>query len=242
MWWTGHGRVLRRLGWPLRWLGAALFVGSGVFAILTFILGEYFRSQLLSDARYFLLAYWAYIALGASALMIVYLYGFIWRLLNPRVAIEFEDNSYYRRGESSPIFGISQVLYVGVRNTGAEPLPYCLAQLVDVKTDDGARPFQDMPVPLQRLEGHGPFPLRPDATKMARVVSAKQDGRDDRIVLHIVKDRGQGYTDVMFGIDASACTISLAVNTDRGTEKKRFRVYFDEKGSLRMVARRWWLR
>ena len=41
----------------------------------------------------------------------------------------------------------------------------------------------------------------------------------------------------MFGIDATACTLSLAVITDRGTEKKRFRVYFDEKGTLRMEWR-----
>jgi hypothetical protein len=128
------------------------------------------------------------------------------------------------------------VLYVGLRNTGAEPLPYCLAQLLDVKTDDGERPYQDLPVPLQRLEGRGPFPLRPDATKMARVVSAPQ-GVKDRIYLQIVEEEGQGYTNKAFGIDANTCTLSLAVVTDRGTDKKRFRVYFDEKGTLRMVAR-----
>ena len=34
------------------------------------------------------------------------------------------------------------MLYVGLRNTGAESLPYCLAQLVDVKTDDGSGHFR----------------------------------------------------------------------------------------------------
>lgn len=193
--------------------------------------------QALVGARQMIFGYWPLVLLLALLLLATYLYARLHALRSPQITIDFNDDSYFRRGESLGIDSprvMFHTLYFKMTNIGPDRLKQCSVRLEDFVTDDGHRPYQDLPAPLERLDGAGLFDLRPQSPKLALLVSAEQDSNEPKIYLRLTERIDRNYENVWRQIGRGPYTATIGVFADNTSCVRKFRVYFDNKNVMRM--------
>ena len=115
---------------------------------------------------------------------------------------------------------------IGVKNIGLSFIENCSIRLDDIYDKNGKR-VANVPTGLERLDGKGPFSLRPDEQKLAYVASLPEDHKTYSILLRMFKERKlirrEEHTVV---IGAYAPVTKSCV--------KRFKLFVDEDGLLQM--------
>lgn len=224
--WFWSGLVL--LGTPAGWL---LFTGEKPSW-----LGDS-AWQSIERTRQVIIGYWPLGIAIVAIFIALYLYTRVHILRAPKIKISFDDDSYFRRGEifqvDSPSV-ICHTLYFKMTNVGPERLKDCSVRLEDFVADDGSRPYQNLPAPLQRLDGSGLFDLRPESPKLALLVSAEQDLDEPKIYLRLTERLDRQYANLWHQVGRGPYTATIGVFADTTYCTKKFRIFFDDKNVLRM--------
>lgn len=109
-----------------------------------------------------------------ALLVIIKLYKQVLALeqqIEPNLDILYGDNSFYIETEwSDNLGGNLRLVKIGVKNIGLSFIENCSIRLDDIYDKNGKR-VANVPTGLERLDGKGPFSLRPDEQKLAYVAS-----------------------------------------------------------------------
>jgi hypothetical protein len=234
MWWRGHGRALRHLyASLLRWVAGIVTASATLLGLSSLYVSESTLQESLSLIRQYLSNNWFYLVICFLVWVIFYLHLKVWSLLNPKATLECRDEDYLRRGEISPADqSIMHSLHIMARNASSTSIRGSV-QLEDIVTEVGSRPYGGLPMKLRTISGEEEFTLRPGATELLHVASAKQDSDQRQIYLCIYKETEQKY---LFQLDSGLYDLTICLFSDGPSCKRKFRLYFDEKGTFHMKA------